>query len=96
MDYVGGMLWRLFQLSIVVAFCFANIYYRWGADGLAAGVMGGMVAWYATFLISLALWKSGLGPRFGIEAKPSITLLYRPPSMPAEPERTSRQLEDRP
>lgn len=46
--------WRLFQLAIFVGFLFANIYFEWGIEGIAAPVMGGMLAYYLT-LIVLAL-----------------------------------------
>ena len=46
------MIWRIFQLAVIVSFGFANIYLEWGVDGLAAGVMGGMAAWFATELIA--------------------------------------------
>lgn len=74
--------WRLFQLVVFLAFVFANIFFEWKIQGGAAAIMGGMLAWYASFIVSLVLWKAGLGPRFGIEAKPSISLTYRSPSKP--------------
>lgn len=40
--------WKIFQGAVVIGFLVANIHFKWGATGLAAGVAGGMVAWYAT------------------------------------------------
>lgn len=88
--------WRLLQLAIVLFFLCGDIYWQWGMGGLASGVIGGMVAWYSTFAISRILWRSGLGPRFGIEAAPSISLLYRPPDVPPEPSQSARRLSDQP
>ena len=94
--YYSRPMWRLLQFSIFVGFVFANIYFRWGIDGLAAGVMGGMLAWYSTFIVSRVLWASGLGPRFGIEEPPSITLLYQPSKPVPLPQKTDDLRLDRP
>lgn len=83
--------WRIYQVSVVVFFLFADIYFEWGMGGLAAGVVGGMVAWYSSVIIGRILWRRGLGPRFGIEAEPELSLLYRPPDAPpARPEQPKR------
>ena len=73
------LFWRAFQLTIVIGFLFSDIYFEWGVGPLAAGVIGGMIAWYSSVAIGRLLWRWGYGPRFGLEAAPSITLLYRPP-----------------
>ena len=83
-------------MAIVVAFLFAEIYFEWGTGPLAAGVMGGMLAWYLTFVIERILWKRGFGPRFGIEGEPSISLLYRPPDAPPVQRKRSIEPADRP
>lgn len=76
------MIWRIYQISVVCFFLFADIYWEWGVGGLAAGVMGGMLAWISTQIIARILWHMGLGPRFGIEGEPVVQLLYRPPDAP--------------
>lgn len=47
--------WRVFQVAIFLGFSLANIYFEWGIDGLTAGVMGAMGAWYATRIVSYHL-----------------------------------------
>lgn len=76
------MVWRVYQTAVVLFFLFADVYWQWGAGGLAAGVLGGMIAWWSSAIIGRILWRMGLGPRFGLEAAPSISLLYRPPGAP--------------
>lgn len=76
--------WRAYQLAVVIFFLFGDIYWEWGMGGLAAGVVGGMLAWYSSVIIGRILWRMGLGPRFGIEAAPELSLLYRPPDLPPE------------
>lgn len=91
-----SVFWRVLQIAIVMFFVLGDIHWGWGMGGLAAGVAGGMVAWYATFIVSRTLWNMGLGPRFGIEGAPSISLLYRPPAPDEQPPRTSVQHRDPP
>ena len=43
--------WKAFQLSVLVAFLFANVFFEWGIEGIAAPVMGGMLAYYLTKVI---------------------------------------------
>lgn len=94
--YSAPMGWRLFQLAVFLFFLFGDIYWEWGLGGLAAGVIGGMVAWYSSYAIARILWRSGLGPRFGIEAEPSISLLYRPTAAPPVNGKVLRRPEDQP
>lgn len=42
------MKWKLFQFSVFTTFLLFNIIFDWGIEGIAAPVMGGMLAWYAT------------------------------------------------
>jgi hypothetical protein len=65
--------WRVFQFSIFAAFLFANIYFEWGIEGIAAPVMGGMLAWYLSYAAARILWRMGY-----IEKPLPINLLYRP------------------
>jgi len=46
--------WKVFQLAIWLGFIVAGIHYEW-EGGLAIGVMGGMLAWYATGIVN-GLW----------------------------------------
>jgi uncharacterized protein (DUF2062 family) len=50
-------MWRLWQLTVVTAVVFSNIAWPWVDGGLAAGVVGGMVA-YATTVwgVNFQLW----------------------------------------
>lgn len=52
--------WKFIQFAIFLGFVFANIYLEWGIDGLAAGVMGGMLSWYSTGIANhyLSRWYS--------------------------------------
>lgn len=43
--------WKIFQTSIVLFFLFGDIYFEWHLGGLAAGFMGGMLAYYLTKII---------------------------------------------
>jgi hypothetical protein len=47
--------WRSFQFSVFIAFMLANIYFEWGIEGIAAPVMGGMLAWYGTCAVIAVL-----------------------------------------
>ena len=47
--------WKAFQLSVLVAFLFANVFFEWGIEGIAAPVMGGMLAYYLTGIIGAVL-----------------------------------------
>lgn len=68
------MLWRAFQLIVLVGFLFANVYWEWGIEGIAGPVMGAMLAWYLSYALARILWRVGY-----IEEKPvPINLLYRP------------------
>lgn len=78
------MIWRIYQIGVTAFFLFANIYWEWEIGGLAAGVMGAMLAWISSQIIARILWNMGLGPRFGIEGAPLVQLLYRPPDEPLE------------
>lgn len=51
----GGFRWKLFQFAIFAGFITANIELEWGITGIAVPVMGGMLAWYATGLVSAVL-----------------------------------------
>lgn len=48
--------WKLFQLAIFLAFMVANIEI-FHIDGIAGPVMGGMLAWYLTGIMT---WLIGL------------------------------------
>jgi uncharacterized PurR-regulated membrane protein YhhQ (DUF165 family) len=50
-----SMGWRLLQLFIFLAFVFANIYFQWKIPGMAAGVAGGMLAYYVTVVVAVLL-----------------------------------------
>lgn len=43
--------WRVFQFTVFILFQLANIYYEWDIPGLAACVMGGMLAYYLTGVV---------------------------------------------
>lgn len=88
--------WRVFQATVFAAFVFSNIYFEWEISGLAAGVMGGMLAWYLSVIIARVLWRLELGWLTGLEEAPSISLLYRPTGLPVEPQRKSRRPVARP
>lgn len=67
--------WKALQIAIAVGFVFGDIYFEWHIGGLAAGVMGGMLAYYVTKVI-LAL-RGDLPPSRTpdySEAKPSLSL----------------------
>lgn len=49
------MRWQALQSCVWIGFVFANIYFDWQIPGLAAGVMGGMLALYVTRVISVIL-----------------------------------------
>lgn len=40
--------WRAYQFAVVLVFLFSNIYFEWELPGIAAFVMGGILAWYST------------------------------------------------
>ncbi len=90
------MIWKAYQGAVVLFFLFANVYWEWGAGGLAAGVMGGMVAWYSSVAIGRILWRMGHGPRFGLEEAPSISLLFVPSGVRPEQRSTRSHLSDQP
>jgi hypothetical protein len=50
-----GIGWKLFQISILLGFMVCNIELQWGISGIAAPVMGGMLAWYLTGISAAAL-----------------------------------------
>lgn len=76
------MWWRAYQIAVVVFFLVADVYFEWGAGGLAAGVIGGMVAWWSSVIIARILDATGLGSRSDFEEAPVLELLYRPPDAP--------------
>lgn len=43
--------WKIFQLTVAGAVACANIYWEWGLQGAAAGILGGIVAYWGTLLI---------------------------------------------
>ena len=49
--------WKLYQASVFLFFLFADIYFKWSLGGLAAGVIGGMVAWYSSAILGHILSK---------------------------------------
>jgi hypothetical protein len=70
------MRWKIFQISVVLIFMFANIFFRWNIPPLAAGVMGGMLAYYLTGVVnalsrrrSLHSVGLGQGPEHGKSAR---------------------------
>jgi hypothetical protein len=44
--------WHVFQFSVCIAFMCANIFFKWGIEGIASPVMGGMLSWYLTGILS--------------------------------------------
>jgi hypothetical protein len=52
-----------FQAAFVVLCIFANIYFEWNINGLAAGVMASMLAWYLTRIFIYVRQKRGEGSR---------------------------------
>lgn len=44
--------WKLYQLAVVAFFLCANVYWEWGGNPLAVGVLGGIVSWYTTGLLA--------------------------------------------
>ncbi len=70
------MRWKIFQFAVFAAFLFANIHFQLGVKGIAAPVLGGMLAWYLSYLAGVAGWRLGY-----ITEKPTpIDLVYRPPA----------------
>lgn len=62
--------WQVFQGLIAIGFVFADIYFEWGIGGLAAGVMGGMLAYYSTGIVNGVVIAAG--KRHWIEAAPEL------------------------
>ena len=66
------MLWKLMQLSIVIAIIGSNIANHWAPTGLAAGVVAIFAAFVATGIISELLrfyrWlkRPKVGPAIGL------------------------------
>jgi len=53
-------MWKAFQIFVLVTFLFSNVYFEWGIEGIAAGVMGAMLAYYLTLVvIALRGWWTG-------------------------------------
>ena len=64
-----SLFWNLFQLTIIVGFLFADVYFEWGMGGLAAFVSGGLIAYHSTrIVIALRSWV--LGVPSDLEAQP--------------------------
>ena len=53
-----------FQIAIVIGVIFCSIYFEWGVSGLAAGVIGGMIALSATKLLAALQDKRKYGTPF--------------------------------
>lgn len=51
--------WQIFQGLVALGFVFANIYFEWEIGGLAAGVMGGMLAYYMTGVVNGVIIAAG-------------------------------------
>lgn len=51
--------WQIFQGMVALGFVFANIYFDWQIGGLAAGVMGGMLAYYMTGVVNGVIIAAG-------------------------------------
>lgn len=49
--------WHWLQFAIVCAFVASNIQWHWVENNLAAGVMGGMAAWYLTRIADVVLTR---------------------------------------
>lgn len=45
------MLWKLYQVAIFTAFMCLNIHFHF-VSGIAAPVLGGMLAWYSTGVLN--------------------------------------------
>ena len=43
--------WKLFQLIVAGAVACANVYWEWGLQGGAVGILGAIVAYWATLAI---------------------------------------------
>jgi len=54
---ISNGMWKLIQFAIFAGFLCANIFFEWGIEGLPAGVMGGMIAWYSTGIANHFLTK---------------------------------------
>jgi hypothetical protein len=55
------MNWKVFQALVALGFIVANIHFQWGVDGMAISVIGGMVAWYLTGILSAVFDRVVLG-----------------------------------
>ena len=57
-------MWKLFQLSVVLAVLFYDAAYKWSNNGYATGLLAAYAAYVATCLVySLRNWRSELVPR---------------------------------
>ena len=84
--------WKAFQLSVLVAFLFANVFFEWGIEGIAAPVMGGMLAYYLTGIIGAVLRRIAEPAKLacsGVERE--VPLPGRRPERRIEPARSSAQ-----
>lgn len=43
--------WKLYQLAVLLFFLFGNVYWEWGGQPLAVGVLGGIAAWYSSAIL---------------------------------------------
>lgn len=75
---------KAMQFAIFVGFVLCNIYFEWGLDGLTAGVMGGMAAYYVTKVIMA--FRGELPPlnRSGNPELPELPPALSLPASPAE------------
>jgi hypothetical protein len=55
--HIPLMRWKVFQFAVFTAFLFSNVYFEWGIEGIAAPVMGGMLAYYLTRVILASLGR---------------------------------------
>lgn len=56
-------------MTVLVTFMFSNVYFEWGIEGIAAPVMGGMLAYYLTIII-IAVRAWWTGQPSGLEGQP--------------------------
>jgi hypothetical protein len=57
-------MWKLFQLSVVLAVLFSDVHWRWSNNSYATALLAAYAAYVATCLVySLRNWRSELVPR---------------------------------
>lgn len=58
-------MWKTSQWLAFAALLFANVYFEWGAEGIAAPVAAGMAVWFGTRVIAAISdrWRFGRAVR---------------------------------